>query len=341
MIEKSIVGRLDGREVAAFTLTNARGTRVKVLELGCRIAELHLAGRDGRAADIVLGYDDLSAHAADTSYFGAVCGRYANRIAGGRFALDGAVYRVTRNEGANHLHGGTVGFDRKLWAGKVDASRRSIAFAYRSPDGEEGFPGRLDAKLSLSLDDEDRLAIEMTGETDRPTICNLAHHGYWNLAGHDSGDVLGQKLTLDAPFYTPVDAALVPTGEILSVAGTGFDFTTGKEIGRDSRGEFDFNAVLAGEAGRLRRAARAFDPVSDRGFELWTDQPGVQLYTGLHLGPAILGKGGHPYCRQAGFALETQHFPNSPNHAHFPSCRLDPGETYRHRMEFRFFVSAS
>ena len=341
MIERSTCGRIDRREVAAFTLTNARGTRVKVLELGCRIAELHLAGRDGSQADIVLGYDDLSAHAADANYFGAVCGRYANRIAGGRFTLDGTAYQLTRNEGANQLHGGAIGFDRKLWAGKVDASRRSIEFAYSSADGEEGFPGKLYARLSLSLDDEDRLAMELTAETDRPTICNLAHHGYWNLAGHASGDVLGQRLILDAPFYTPVDAALIPTGEILAVAGTGFDFTAEKPIGRDCRGEFDFNAVLAGEAGQLRRAARAIDPVSGRGFELWTDQPGVQFYTGLHLGPAIIGKGGHPYCRQAGFALETQHFPDSPNHAHFPSCRLDPGETYRHRMEFRFFVGAS
>lgn len=326
--------------MAAFTLANARGTRVKVLELGCRIAELHLAGRDGRLADIVLGYENLATYALDASYFGAVCGRYANRIAGGRFVLDGQTYQLSQNEGANQLHGGVTGFDRKVWAGAPDAAGRSILFAYSSPDGEEGFPGRLEARMRLSLDDEDRLAIELTAGTDRPTICNLAHHGYWNLAGHAAGDVLGQRLILDAPFYTPVDAALIPTGEILSVTGTGFDFTTEKPIGRDSRGEFDFNAVLAGEAGRLRRAARAFDPISGRGFELWTDQSGVQLYTGLHLGPAIIGKGGHPYCRQAGFALETQCFPDSPNRAHFPSCRLDPGESYRHRMEFRFFVAA-
>jgi len=338
MIESAVCGRLEGREVMAFILANGRGTRAKILELGCRIAEFHFAGRDGRPADIVLSYDDLSSHAADTSYLGAVCGRYANRIGGGRFMLDGRPHALTRNEGANQLHGGVTGFDRKIWKGEPGADGRSVRFAYVSPDGEEGFPGRLEARLEIALDEEDRLTIEMTAETDRPTVCNLAHHGYWNLAGHGAGDVLGQRLALDAPFYTPVDEALIPTGAILPVAGTAFDFTAEKPIGRDGAGDFDINMVLAGEAGSLRPAARAVDPASGRGFTLWTDQPGVQLYTGGHLGPSIVGKGGHPYCRHAGFALETQRFPDSPNRPHFPRCRLDPGETYRHRAEFRFFV---
>ena len=338
MIKCAVLGRLEGREVKGFTLTNAAGTRAKLVELGCRLTELHLAGRGGRMADVVLGYDGLAAYAADRNYFGAICGRYANRIAAGRFSLDGHAYRLVCNEGANHLHGGTVGFDKKLWSGEAGTDGRSVRFAYRSPDGEEGYPGNLDLEVSVALDDENCLAIGIAATTDLPTICNPVHHGYWNLAGHDSGDVLGHRLAIDGDFYTPVDGALIPTGEILSVRGTPFDFTAAKPIGRDLAGDFDLNWVLNGRPGELRRAARALDPVSGRGFELWTDQPGLQFYTGRHLGPDISGKGGHPYCRHAGFALESQRFPDSPNRGHFPSARLDPGEIYRHRMEFRFFV---
>lgn len=338
MIESAIAGRLEGREVKGFTLTNAAGTKARIVELGCRLTEFHLAGRDGRLADVVLGYDDLASYAADKNYFGAICGRYANRIAGGRFSLDGKIHRLACNEGANHLHGGTVGFDKKLWSGRPGEDGGSVRFAYRSHDGEEGYPGNLDLEVSIALDDRNSLAIDIAARSDRPTVCNSVHHGYWNLAGHESGDVLGHQLVLDGDFYTPVDGALIPTGEILSVRATPFDFTTAKPIGRDRAGGFDLNWALRGPAGELRRAARAIDPASGRGFELWTDQPGLQLYTGLHLGPAILGKGRHPYCRHAGFALETQRFPDSPNRGHFPTARLDPGETYRHRMEFRFFV---
>ena len=339
MMENAIAGRFDGREVKAFTLTNAAGTKAQIIGLGCRLTELHLAGRDGRLADVVLGFDDLASHGADKSYFGAICGRYANRIAGGRFSLDGNAYRLACNEGANDLHGGNIGFDRRLWAGQPGADGRSVRFAYRSPDGEEGYPGNLDLGARFVLENDNCLRIEITATTDRPTLCNAVHHGYWNLAGHDSGDMLGHRLAIDGDFYTPVDQALIPTGEILSVRETPFDFTAAKPIGRDGGGDFDLNWVLRGPAGELRRAARALDPVSGRGFELRTDQPGLQFYTGRHLGPAILGKGNHPYCRHAGFALETQRFPDSPNHGHFPKARLDPGETYRHRMEFRFFVA--
>ncbi len=338
MIESAVAGWLEGREVNEFTLTNGAGTKAKFIELGCRLTELHLTGRDGRMADVVLGYDDFPSYAADGNYFGAVCGRYANRIAGGRFALDGRAYRLARNEGANHLHGGNIGFDKRLWSSRPGADGRSVRFGYRSPDGEEGYPGNLDLEVSAALDDQNCLAIEIAARTDQPTVCNPAHHSYWNLTGHDSGEVLGHRLAIDADFYTPVDGALIPTGEILSVRGTPFDFTAAKPIGRDHAGDFDLNWVLRGPAGALRRAARALDPDSGRGFELWTDQPGLQLYTGRHLGPAIIGKGSHPYCRHAGFALETQRFPDSPNRGHFLAARLDPGETYRHRMEFRFFV---
>jgi aldose 1-epimerase len=338
MIESAVIGRLEGREVRAFTLRNSVGTRAKIVELGCRLAELRLAGRDGQVADVALGYDDLASYAADKNYFGAICGRYANRIAGGRFSLDGQTHGLACNEGANHLHGGTIGFDKKLWSGQPGADGRSVRFAYRSPDGEEGYPGNLDLEVSIALDDANCLAIEITATTDKPTICNPAHHGYWNLAGHDSGDILGHRLAIDGDFYTPVDGALIPTGEVLSVGGTPFDFTAAKPIRRDHAGDFDLNWVLRALAGELRRAARALDPVSGRGFELWTDQPGMQFYTGSHLGPEIPGKGRHSYSPHAGFALETQRFPDSPNRGHFPTARLDPGETYRHRMEFRFFV---
>jgi aldose 1-epimerase len=343
---------LEGREVKSFVITNAAGMRAKIIELGATLTELHAPDRNGRLADVVLGYDALEDYVATETYFGALCGRYGNRIAAGTFSIDGKEYRTTCNEGRNQVHGGRKGFDKKLWSGTAASDGRSVVFTLRSPDGDEGFPGNLDLSARFELGDDNKLAIEMTATTDKATLCNPVHHSYWNLAGHASGHVLGQELTIHADHYTPVDAELIATGEILKVSGTPFDFTAAKLIGRDIRaidnsgggrssddaGGYDHNWVLRGFPGELKPVVRAVDPASGRGFELSTTEPGVQFYTGGYLNEKIVGKGRHPYCRYAGFTLETQRFPDSPNHGHFPQARLYPGETYRHRMEFRFFA---
>jgi aldose 1-epimerase len=340
MIEQDIVGHIEGREIRAFRLVNRNGLAARVMELGASLIEFQAPDRAGQLADVALGQDGLESYLASHSYFGALCGRYANRIAEASFLLDGKRHQVSRNEGRNHLHGGLKGFDKRIWTATPEAG--AVVFAYRSADGEEGFPGTLELRARFSLSAEDRFVIEIEAETDAPTLCNIAHHGYWNLAGHGAGEVLDHELQIDADLYTPTDSALIPTGEILRVAGTPVDFRAGKPIGRDigaitTSVGYDHNFVLRGFPGEMKRAARLFHPASGRGFELHTSEPGLQIYTGGHFGGAILGKGKIAYRRFAGLALETQRFPDSPNQGHFPSARLDPGATYRHRMEFRFF----
>ena len=343
MSQSESIGMVDGREIRAFTISNARGLTARIMELGATLLELHAPDRQGKLADIALGEQDLAACLVSHSYFGAICGRYGNRIGRGRFTLDGKAHQLSCNEGRNHLHGGVRGFDKHLWSGRPAADGRSVAFSYRSADGEEGFPGNLDAAVVYSFDEEDRLIVEIEAETDRPTVCNLVHHGYWNLAGHGAGEVLDHELTLDADFYTPVDAELIPTGEIRRVEDTPLDFRAAKPLGRDIAGVegitgYDHSFVLRGVPGELKRAARLYHPASGRGFELHTTEPGVQLYTAGHFDGRTAGKGGHAYPRFGGVALETQHFPDAPNKGHFLPTRLDPGQHYRHRMEFRFFM---
>jgi aldose 1-epimerase len=351
MIESKVIGQIDNRDVKAFVLSNSGGMKARIIEFGATLTEFHAPDRQGRFADVVLGHDSLEGYVKTDTYFGAICGRYGNRIARGRFGLDGREYQTTCNEGRNQVHGGKIGFDKKLWEGKPAADGRAVVMTYRSPDGEEGFPGNLDLQVDFMLDDDGRFVIDIAAETDKPTLCNPVHHSYWNLAGHTAGDVLEQELEILADFYTPVDAELIATGEILSVRGTPYDFTAAKPIGRDLRaidnqgggrshddaGGYDHNWVLRGFPGEVKRSVRAVDPASGRGFELSTSEPGVQFYTGGYLNKSVIGKGGHPYCRYAGFTLETQRFPDSPNIGHFPQARLDPGRTYRHRMEFQFF----
>jgi aldose 1-epimerase len=339
----SIIGRVEGRPVHAFTIANRNGLRARIMELGATLLELHVPDRDGRQADVVLGESGLEAYLAARSYMGAICGRYGNRIAGGRFILDGVAHQLSCNEGGNHEHGGFLGFDKRLWSGRPAADGSSVTFDYRSADGEEGFPGALDASVRFGLDDADRFTIEITAATDTPTLCNPVHHSYWNLAGHDAGAVLDHELRLEADFYTPVDRALITTGEIRDLAGTPLDFRDGKPIGRDIAGiegivGYDHNFVLRGAPGEMKRAARLFHPGSGRGFDLWTSEPGLQLYTAGHFDGSVPGKRGAAYGRFGGVALETQRFPDSPNKGHFPSARLDPGQSYRHRMEFHFFT---
>lgn len=345
-------GRIGDQPVQAVTLANAHGLRARLITYGARLTELHVPDREGQPADIVLGFDTLDEYRATTTYFGATCGRYANRIRRGRFALDGQEVQLDVNEGANHLHGGHEGFDRKVWT-LDEATDRRASFRTISEDGEMGYPGRLDVTATYELTDENQFLITMTATTSRVTPVNVVHHSYFNLAGQGSGDVLRQEMRLAAPFYTPVDGELLATGEIISVGGTPFDFRAAKPIGQDfaglgsvgagvfeAGGGYDHNWVLGGAGQTLRDCAEIRDPASGRRMTLWTDQPGVQVYTGGYLDDSIMGKGGRLLCQFAGFTLETQRFPGSPNHAHFPTSLLHPGETYLHRMILAFGTDA-
>jgi aldose 1-epimerase len=340
----------DGRPVQRIELV-AGSTRAVVLDLGARLLEMWVPDRDGVAGDIVLGYPDVPAHEAGTAYFGATCGRFGNRIRRGRFELDGETHQLSINEGLNHLHGGQVGFDRYVWE-IVETQDDSVLFRLELPDGDQGFPGALVAEMRLTIG-EGRLDIVMTATTDRPTIVNMVHHSYWNLAGASSGDVLGQELQIHADFYTPVDDELMPTGEIRSVAGTPFDFRKPTPIGKAIRdvnhggagrsapagfAGYDHNWVLRKAAGDMGPGVWARDPKSGRQMTLRTNEPAVQFYPGGYLSADVTGKHGGPYAPFQGFTLETQRFPDAPNFGHFPSCKLLPGELYEHVMEFRFFA---
>lgn len=328
-------GLIDGAEQHQVVL-EANGLKVVLLTWGARLAELWVPDRKGSLADIVLGHDSAQDWQTHGTYLGATCGRYANRIAEGRFTLDGRTIQLDRNEGTRTLHGGSQGFDRKAWD-IADHSGSHVTFATISPDGEMGFPGALQARTTYRIDGLG-LAIEMTATTDAPTVVNLVNHAYFNLAGQGAGDILGQHLQIEAGHYVPVDDQLIPTGEVLSVAGTPFDFRQPRPIGAQLPGPsaFDHSLCLSAPTGTdgLRPCLAATDPASGRRMRLSTTEPGVQLYTGAHFhGP---GKAGAHYPRFAGFAAETQRYPNSPNLPHFPSARLDPGGKYRHVMRFDF-----
>ena len=341
MADIAIIGQIGGIDVRSATLSGPGGLRVVLLTWGARLAELWVPDRNGVLADIVLGQDTLADWQTHGTYLGATCGRYANRIAGGRFSLDGRVVQVDQNEGAQHLHGGAAGFDLKIW--EIDShSDTHVTFAATSPAGEMGYPGAVTARVTYQIDGQDqggRLEIVMEAVTDAPTIINMVNHAYFNLAGQGAGDVLGQLLQVDAGFYLPVDDRLIPTGDVLSVTGTAFDFRQMRPIGSVMPGPagFDHNLCLSSPPATdgLRPCLVAVDPTSGRALRLTTSEPGVQLYTGAHFngGP---GKVGARYPRFAGFAVETQRFPDSPNRPHFPSARLEPGQTYRHFMRLDF-----
>lgn len=336
MARIATLGQIDGTDVQQATV-EAGGLKLGVLTWGARLAELWVPDARGTLADIVLGHDNLDDWQAHGIYVGATCGRYANRIAGGRFQLDGRTIQLDRNEGANTLHGGSRGFDLKHWQ-IADHSDTHVTFAATSPDGDMGFPGTVTLRVTYRLD-APGLVIEMEAQTDAPTIVNLANHAYFNLAGQGSGDVMGQELQIHAGHYIPVNDQLIPTGEVLSVTGTAFDFRQSRRIGDSlpGPGAFDHNLCLSAPLGAdgLRPCLTATDPASGRRMTLSTTEPGLQLYTGAHFagGP---GKEGARYPRFAGFAAETQRFPDSPNRPQFPSTRLDPGQTYRHVMRFDF-----
>ncbi|HEY0940409.1 MAG TPA: aldose epimerase family protein [Steroidobacter sp.] len=339
----------DGRKVECVELANARGMSVRILALGGVIQQLLVPDRDGRAADVVLGYATAQQYLDQPQYFGATVGRYANRIAAGKFTLDGKQYELETNDGPNHLHGGTLGFDKVLW--KVESvaagSPARAVLTYISPDGEGGYPGTLQVTATYTLGDDNELGIEYRATTDRPTIANITHHSYFNLAGEAAHtDVLNHRVMLFASQYTPVNKTMIPTGERRSVAGTPFDFRQPHAIGeriRDGSDEqlhlgrgYDHNFIIDGEPGRLRPAARVEDPQSGRVLELLASAPGVQFYSGNFLDATSVGKSRRVYRQADGFCLEPQVFPDSPNHADFPSARLNPGQTYVNTLLLRF-----
>jgi len=345
-IRKKVFGVFEGQSVEAYEL-EAGPLKAQVITYAAALSQLHVPDAAGRLDDIVLGYDDLNSYLQYRGSAGAICGRYANRIANARFSLDGKDYVLSANEPPNHLHGGFKGFNKQIWVAEADSSARAVRLTLTRPDGDEGYPGTVSASVIYRLTDEPALEIVMEATTDRPSVVNMAYHGYWNLAGHGSGHIRDQLLQIEADHYTPVGAGKIPTGEIAPVAGTAFDFRTARPIGAmiDDTSQlpeagYDHNFCLNGERGALRRIARAADPGSGRSLDIWTDQPGVQFYTANHFEklPAI-GKGGVTYGKHAGFALETQTYPNAPNMPHFPSAVLRPGEIYRHVMRIPFFTA--
>ncbi|HWX19490.1 MAG TPA: aldose epimerase family protein [Candidatus Binatia bacterium] len=340
--QKSSFGTLpDGTAVDVFTLTNSSGLVAKLTNYGTIITELHVPDRHGKLGDVVLGFDNLGQYLKGHPYFGCTVGRVANRIAKGKFSLEGKTYTLAVNNGLNHLHGGLKGFDKVVWKAEPQAGA-SVKFSYTSADGEEGYPGSLQAIVVMALTEANELRIDYTAASDKPTPINLTNHSYFNLAGQ--GEVLGHALMVAADHFTPTDATLVPTGEIKSVKGTPLDFTTPKTLGsriselsNDERG-YDHNFVLNNGGKTLALAARVFEPESGRVMEVHTTEPGVQLYTANYLDGSLTGKGGIVYRKHTAFCLETQHYPDSVNKPNFPSTILRPGQTYRQTTVHKFAV---
>jgi aldose 1-epimerase len=333
----------DGREARCFLLVNDNGLEAKLTNYGAILISLKTPDRDDKFADITLGYDTLDGWTNDSAYMGATVGRYGNRISGPSFELDGQRYNVTSTGDNICLHGGREGFNRKLWHAEPVARDNAlgVAFTCSSADGEEGFPGKLDAAVTYLLTNDNELRIGFAATTDKPTVVNLVHHTYWNLLGNPSRDVLGHVVTIHGEHITVVRPDGVPTGVIAPVAGTPLDFRKAKPIGRDIAKiapGYDHNYVLGGNAAGCRPVAKVVEPSTGRVMLLHTDQPGMQFYTGNFLGGDIRGKGGIAYNKHAGFCMETQKYPDSPNHPHFPSTVLRPGETYQHLMVHEFDV---
>jgi aldose 1-epimerase len=326
-------------------LKNKNGVEAAIVDYGARLVRLRIPDARGLPADVILGFDRPDDYRRRNPYFGAVIGRYGNRIAHGRFRLDGREHVLAQNDGDNSLHGGREGFDRKTWSVRrgAEASGRAVTLGYVSPDGEEGYPGRLDATVTYMLGEDDEFRIEYRATTDQATVLNLTSHAYFNLAGPDRGDILEHELMINADRYTPVDAGLIPTGELRGVAGTPLDFRRPARIGAridDAglrlAGGYDHNFVLNKEDDGLSLAARVSDPAGGRVLEVWTTEPGLQFYAGNFLDGSIIGKGGRAYTRRSGFCLETQHYPDSPNHPDFPTTVLRPGQEYRSTTVWRF-----
>jgi aldose 1-epimerase len=340
-ITKESFGRLpDGTAVDIFTLVNRHGLKARIMTYGAILVSLDLPDRAGVLADCVLGYASLDGYLKTSPYFGAIVGRTGNRIAKARFTLDGQTYTLAANNDANSLHGGLKGFDKVVWTAEPfeEANGVGVKLGYLSKDGEEGYPGNLKVGVVYLLTNDDELRIDYEAVTDKATPVNLTHHSYFNFTG-GKRDVLAHELFLAADRYTPVDAGLIPTGRLDPVAGTPMAFSEPTAIGAriaQVAGGYDHNYVLTSGGGAMALAARVFEPGSGRVMEILTDQPGIQFYSGNFLDGTIAGKGGQVYGRHWGFCLETQHFPDSPNHPAFPSTILRPGETYRTRTIHKF-----
>jgi aldose 1-epimerase len=339
----------DGTGVESYTLKNAAGMQARITNYGGILTSLKVPDRDGRFEDVVLGHETLEPYLVNKPYFGAIVGRYANRIAKAQFQLDGNTYKLPANDGPNTLHGGVKGFDQAVWRTDTfdQPGEAGVVLTHISRDGDQGFPGTMAVRVTYTLTDKNELVIDYRATTDKPTVVNLTHHGYFNLAGEGSGDVLQHEVTINADRYTPVDATLIPTGVLAGVAGTPFDFRSktaiGARIGADDtqlalgKG-YDHNFVLNREGAGLVLAARVEEPRSGRVMEVRTTEPGIQFYTGNFLDGSITGKSGHVYGHRNGLCLETQHFPDSPNRPEFPTTTLRPGEEFNSRTVYAFSV---
>jgi len=348
---KSSFGKTpEGEAIELYTLTNKNGVEAAITNYGGAVVSLKVPDREGNLGDVVLGYDSVDGYVADKNYFGAIIGRYGNRIGHAQFSLAGKTYTLAKNNGENTLHGGVRGFNKVVWTAKEVPAKggQALELTYLSKDGEEGFPGNLKVRVVYTLTDTNELKIEYFATTDKKTVVNLTNHSYFNLAGPGSGDILRHILMIEADKFTPVDVGLIPTGELRDVAGTPFDFrkptAIGARIGADDEqiklgGGYDHNFVLRRKAGEaMSLAARVTEPTTGRVMEVWTTEPGVQFYTGNFLDGTVHGKGGIAYGKRSAFCLETQHFPDSPNQPKFPSTVLDPGAQYHTETVYKFSV---
>lgn len=331
----------DGRDVWCYTLRDGGACEARVLSFGATLASLRVPAADGSIGEVLLGFDHLAGYTGPHPHFGGTIGRYANRIACGRFHLGTAEHRLARNDGEHHLHGGARGFDRRHWEARAMPDANGVSLSLVSDDGDEGYPGRLEVSVDYTLDDG-ALAIDYRARTDRPTVVNLTNHAYFNLRDGGAGDVLDHELWIAADAYTPTDGDGIPTGELVPVAGTPLDFREPRRIGErladlaGLRGGYDHNYAVAGPAGEFRTVARVYEARSERTLTVSTTQPGLQLYSGNELDGSVRGRGAVAYRRWHGLCLETQHFPDSPNRPAFPSAVLQPDERYRHTTVYAF-----
>jgi len=345
-VQEQPFGTEGGRPVTLYTLTNAHGVEVRTMNYGGIIVSIRVPDRKGEFADIVLGHEKLEGYIPNPPYIGAIVGRYANRIANGTFTLDGKTYTLPKNDGPNTLHGGTdKTFNKVVWDGAPLKDKTGVSFSYLSHDGDDGFPGNVKVKVTYTLTNDNELVIDYEATADKATPINLSQHSYFNLAGEGTGDILNHEVMLNADRFTPVDKNLIPTGELRPVKGTPMDFTTSTRVGSriDDNYEqlvlghgYDHNWVINRKGPGLTLAARVYEPTSGRVLEVSTTQPGVQFYTGNFLDGTVIGKHGHVYKRRYGLCLETQHFPDSPNHSDFPSTILKPGQTFHEKTVFKF-----
>jgi aldose 1-epimerase len=345
-VQQKPFGTRDGRPITLYTFTNANGVEIDTMNYGGIILSIRVPDRKGKFADIVLGHEDLDGYIPNPPYIGAVVGRYANRIANGTFTLDGKTYTLPKNNGPNTLHGGIdKTFNKVVWDGEPLKGKSGVTYTYLSKDGDDGFPGNMKVSVTYTLTEANELVIDYEAATDKTTVVNLSQHSYFNLAGEGTGDILNHEIMINADRFTPVDKDLIPTGELRPVKGTPLDFTTSTRVGAridDGYDQialghgYDHNWVINRKEDGLTLAARVYEPTSGRVMEVSTTQPGIQFYTGNFLDGTVTGKQGHVYKRRFGLCLETQHFPDSPNHPDFPSTTLKPGETFKSKTVFKF-----